>query len=1140
MRTFPSLRRVSTIFAAAALAITAGAAVAHEALTVRRVLPPAAAARARVGAAPMTAAEQREMTLRADRQRIALPIKRQAMGAGLQLDRSLDGYRRPNFRDDAWAREAAAAARASAARNATGEALPPPTVVRMAMLRVDFLEDRGGNQSTGTGRFDLSGPDSTLPPIDRAPHNKRFYDMHARALERYYDVMSYGRVKLIVDVWPAEQDSAYHLQDMADLGPWTFGQGAYIAAVQMFRKMFFAADSQSIAKGDRIPWETYDRFTIIHAGSDLQSDLKQDSKEDIPSFTVFLGDTDRVVFPDSAEWNRTNPIDRAAFIPETINQDGYYGAINGVLAHENGHNLFGFIDVYNVDNGYPMCGLWSLMDSGNLVGSRVLLADDTEIFAVGMLPPSVDPFQRAFIGDGMDIRVPVWGDTVAIERNQKHNVFYKLPFSSDEYVLLENRYLSPADTLLKLDSDSVSRVILGPELPDPYEYDALLPGGGILAWQVDESVVPFEWSLRTNPDYGLNSNYARQGLQVLEADGLDDLGDPGSPYILGSPLDPWQRSIAASLSDTTMPALVANTGTRPHLRVDFLDDADSTMHFSANRTWNLPAFPRDVSFPDGGPDLLAIDVDGDRDLEVCWAGGDPAGADSAAIFALEVHGGGVNSEDPVLARLDRRPLGMVAAALVGDPELATGPSLLAVTTRAVSAADTVGGRVWLLDRNGAARPGFPVKLPSHASTGPVFTGVYPNLMLYVGAEDGAVYAINLAGQIVAQSGMLLAGGVTGRLAVNGPVPGIIAPTHATGSGSGFSYDVAAGGADGSIGIFRFLDGQPGASTSSFVRQGVGGAGFAPDFLWIALGGAGEQRVSDCANGQPVLVVHDRDRLSAFCSSGEPLPGWGGSFGDTIVAGLGAGDPDGDGFPEVLVQTVHSQVAFVNRNGTPSPGWPRRSTSETIPTASAALALDVDGDGRSEIVVLNGSGMLVAMGTNGRAYKGWPLATGAGAAGSMLAADLDRDGHLDLVAPDRDTLLYGYSLPVPLADLVASSWTMPGGDPARTCALATVRTPVTSASSAGPLVAGSFKAFPNPARLKPVTFAFTLSEGATAEFRILDASGHEVASFSRRGERAENAVVWEPGALPAGLYVARVKFSGPRGSQVATVPVGLIR
>ena len=45
--------------------------------------------------------------------------------------------------------------------------------------------------------------------------------------------------------------------------------------------------------------------------------------------------------------------------------------------------------------------------------------------------------------------------------------------------------------------------------------------------------------------------------------------------------------------------------------------------------------------------------------------------------------------------------------------------------------------------------------------------------------------------------------------------------------------------------------------------------------------------------------------------------------------------------------------------------------------------------------------------NGRSADGWPLATGAGCAGAMVATDLDADGTLDFVAPDRFGRLYAY-------------------------------------------------------------------------------------------------------------------------------------
>jgi hypothetical protein len=118
--------------------------------------------------------------------------------------------------------------------------------------------------------------------------------------------------------------------------------------------------------------------------------------------------------------------------------------------------------------------------------------------------------------------------------------------------------------------------------------------------------------------------------------------------------------------------------------------------------------------------------------------------------------------------------------------------------------------------------------------------------------------------------------------------------------------------------------------------------------------------------------------------------------------------------------------------------------------------------------------------------------------------------------------------------------MLGHDPGRTGALPPGQTAAPAVATAGPLERGSLKAFPNPARRSPVTFAYTLTEDAHVEFRILDPSGHEVAAFTREGSRAENSVVWDPGALPAGLYVARIRFSGAHGSHVGVVPVGLLR
>lgn len=1038
-----------------------------------------------------------------------------------------------------------------------GPALAPPLAINVAFVRVDFRADRGVGASTGDGHFDLSGPDTTVAPIDRPPHDRKFYQDHLEALARYYSAQSYGRVVVQGDVWPRTPGGAYSVSDMADFGPWTFSQAIYRAAVHMFRTMLFAADSQSVALGDRIPWDDYDSIVIIHAGSDLQSDVRRDSKEDIPSFTIGVGDTDRVIFPDST--NRA--IDRATIVPETVNQDGYYGALNGVIAHECGHLFFGYADLYDIETGYPVVGFWSLMDSGNLVGSRVALSDGSEIFATGLLPPSVDPWHRFYTTDVLGFPEVAYHDSsTALANSERNPDVRRVTLSSDEYLLLENRHVAP-ESLVVLDQDSTSHVVLGPKNPDALEYDALLPGSGLLVWHVDSSVIPFESSLRINPDYGFNTDPRRPAISVIEGDGLADLGDPGSPYLLGAPSDPFFRSNNPTLADSTFPDLRPHIGTLPHKRLSFLDDPAPTMHFSAARAWELPGWPLAADFPGGGPILLAVDADGDRRLEACWAGGADsltltdgsrvANPDANALFAIRADGTpldttGGNLTNFAFAHLDRKPYPVLAALPVGEPGPpglpGQGPAYFAVSTCADGPdTSTAGGRVWLVDRQGAPLPGWPSPLPSIVTTPPVFAGLYPNAMVLVGCADGKAYAIGLDGHAICSSAAL-PGPVSGRLAVYlGPVSPVGVPTpDAAPLGL-----VAAGDTLGDVGIFMLEADVFTVPADTFLTakalRAAGPAGFRPDFLWIDFDGvappAGTPR---SCGGNPALIVRHADHLWAFCPGGDPLPGWGRALSDTLVAGLGAGDPDGDGAPEVLTQSLHSELAFWNRSGYPSAGWPKRGTPEDLRTASPALALDVDRDGRSEVVGMNGSGIVAALRADGRMPEGWPLASGSGAAGAPVAADLDRDGSLDLVVPDRFGILYAYTLPAPVSDPVATSWTMLGGDPGRTSALLPSATPVARAPAAGPLVPGSLKAYPNPARRRPVSFAFTLTEPADVEVRILDTSGHEVASFSRAGLQTDNVAVWDPGHLPAGLYLAHLRFRGARGTRSEVLPVAVLR
>src|SRR5262249_53370152 len=146
---------------------------------------------------------------------------------------------------------------------------------------------------------------------------------------------------------------------------------------------------------------------------------------------------------------------------------------------------------------------------------------------------------------------PTYGASTDLPDIERNYTVRKVPISGDEYFLVENRLDDlNGNHSLTLTRDSTG-VILGPAGVDTLEYDFLVPGPGALVWHVDESVADF-FGPRADPGFGLNVNRSRFGLEIIEADGLDDLGDFNTPFPLGSATDPWFVGNATRLNDTTV------------------------------------------------------------------------------------------------------------------------------------------------------------------------------------------------------------------------------------------------------------------------------------------------------------------------------------------------------------------------------------------------------------------------------------------------------------------------------------------------------------------------------------------------------------------------------------------------------------
>lgn len=465
---------------------------------------------------------------------------------------------------------------------------------RVLMLLVEFQKEVVDDpMTTGDGTFvqDIDDfPGGAYPQelsLAKPPHNHEFFSLHADALKYYYYGASSGSLNLIIDIYPQPQAgvdfAAYTLPNpMAYYHPAGATNDVMIQRFEeYFADVFAAADAD-----ENINFQLYDHFMFIHAGSDWQHDVNGDTPSDIPSFFIQMG-TGKEVYVDDGIM-----IDHACNVPEMITQDitfemvngkpNYYnyGLINAVMAHEFGHSL-GFVDLYNTSNFSPGVGYFEIMDNG---GSGAIFVQGTNgnYIMEGGLP----------VYPGAWHRIKVWGDTFA-DRGVYQNLdqlpldseitmlpaetmiyptqstedplFIKVPISEKEYILLENRQVDPdGDGGAFAEVSDNGWVILYPSSTDPhdhdpnYEYDFFLPGwsdingnvhgGGIIAWHIDDKRIYEDGVYNSAGEFvnnhdanTVNAWYGYQGVKIVEADNIEDIGNTSSLYWNGTPYEPFYR-----------------------------------------------------------------------------------------------------------------------------------------------------------------------------------------------------------------------------------------------------------------------------------------------------------------------------------------------------------------------------------------------------------------------------------------------------------------------------------------------------------------------------------------------------------------------------------------------------------------------
>jgi M6 family metalloprotease-like protein len=996
-----------------------------------------------------------------------------------------------------------------------------PVVLRLCGIRVEFASvPDPGKISGAAGRFDLSDQRSTVF-IDPSPHNRKFYLKHMESLANYVSAMSYGAVRIEWEIYPLANDSAYVLPDVGTYNPaGQVGTWDWENLEAFYRDAILTADLD-----DDLTFSDYDGFVIFHAGSDWQNDLRGDSPYDLPSFFISLAESISVD-------NGASFVFDGSVVPETSSQDGYLNGINGVLAHEVGHQL-GLPDLYDTYTGLSVVGYWDLMDFGSGLG--VVLADpNTEdlYYVTGIIPGPMSAWSKAYLGwiqPDTARSESAWSLRALTLQGEPTDRAVIVPLSSYEYFIVENRQCD-------LDGDSTgivlsdpgpdsTGVIMGPVNQDRefnYEYDWPLPGSGLLVWRIDRVMVDFG-----APYDAVNYFPSRRGVSIVEADGIPDLGDYNSYYFLGSPFDPFYDGNNDRLADDTYPNSRSTTGCHTHLVVDEISEPGNLMDFRVSYAWGKDGFP--VALGDslrfGVPSLLVADLDDEAgdpadEIEAALERGfyytDTLGVqhleyDRAEIYAFDYAApGGLVAVQGWPRRLHgSRPGEIVGADLDGDGD-----------TEAVVGDET--GRIYAFTREGesyfgtADTLGAFVRLDEGINGVPVahdidgdgrdeiLVGSFGLQVLESNPGDDAPEVWTLAPALSASQPLVL------NFLVDEPGEEVVYYA------SGYLRVVSAGGR-------RLLDPIP---------VGAGESGWG---VYLAAGDLDRAGASG-EDGYEIIVAAADGRVWAFGADGGLLAGWGRTMCDGLAGPPALADINSDGYLEVLLTDVATATRALTWTGARVAGWPRPWYGCSLPTWDADFFIaDTTIDVPSAVVVDLGCGeqpgvfqgslyeCIVGWGPEGDLRSGFPVSLGGGCS-ALAVGDIDGDGACDLVAGSGDGHVYGFSEPGCPGGMFSSPWRGAYFDGRRNCVFPTEDLPDLPEPGTSLLVAGSFHAFPNPVTSNTVTFVMKTETGGRADLEIFDLSGARVKAVSF-DILAETESPVDVGDLANGLYLCRLEVSG---------------
>ncbi len=1025
--------------------------------------------------------------------------------------------------------------------------------IRCLVLRYNFqLESPDNPNTTGDGHMDMRPlTDEQMLALyghfmDKPPHDSAYFDAHMRALARYYETVSNGKLVITWDVYPPGRDSVYQLpHPMGYYGYCEFRPDSIIAGLERyFVDAIHLADSAHIIDPGHpdIQMSNYDAYFLFHAGSDRQNDIGFPTTcQDM--FTGFIRFFDSLAVDDGSHYIRT-----ALLMPETAIQDNRVTVLNAVIAHEFGHQL-GLPDMYATSSFLSQLGDFSLMDNNGFGTGIDYGFPAGRVF--GGLPVYPDPWCRAYLGydtvvnfrQGDDIRV------VAAAVQSQSLKIARIPITETEYYLVENRLDEIDGDSAAVRLDPTTNVILWPTDRSGNfnrEYDFLIPGNGLAVYHVDEAVAAADYNRDGEDNFHDNQLQVydrildRRFISLVEADGLVNLGGYyRSGY--GSAADLFRDDRNTRFTPYTNPPAVDNSGNNTHYYLEHVTRdtigttgpgkpilADSAISFDLSNDRTAVGFPVRVGRPLVGFSPIVDDLDDDGSPEIIV----PADR-NLAVFGSDGRG--------FLNRVD---------------SCASCPPFL----------DSVHSDVF---RWSGENPKTPtpvpifVRLPNPITAAPVTIGLGAERHIVVGipANDTAGFTLVYANQDANNDGMADATDTitTPRwpLALSAADSAIWILTYSldvhrydfrTDSLHAFPRTLSYNSLQAPLGIAQLgnqLVVQVADSAEDQTRWWL----YTPSGTNQSLDFAG---LSGIYQFGPLIVDVNRDgepELAAFSSAGDGIMFTvDGSVarvlaevhtGNTFTTNPTAGDIDLDGYPDILIGGIGKMYAF-NRELTMLSDFPRLINDRfpTDPVIASPIIAGIESGGLPEFAFPTEVGNMYAFG-EARA-SGFPLTSGEQTQGSSSSVPVvirDNDRNL-LGYLGGDGWFYAWDIS---SDSTHDDWPMNGGGPAGSFHFDNTKLPV-PATYSDKLPEARFYNYPNPVIDGVTTWRYFLGAPATrVTLTLYDMAGNKLTSLEGpTSGGVDNEVTWNCSSVTPGVYRCRLEAEFAGETRTVSKDVAIIK